>query len=139
MLCILLFLLYVSHQSGTFLLTKMHAGASAYAIGFISLRSRLRWLMNPIAFLGVKRLLLVLLQRSGRIQATLFEQPFDIGTFATEVDVHIHCVIDASRSQDILAELACHFGVEQVSALYVCAKGITIQHFRPDCEKYVVR
>ena len=46
-------------------------------------------------------LFFVLLQRFGRIQAAFFEQPFDIGTFATEVDVHIHCVIDAARSQDI--------------------------------------
>ena len=65
-------------------------------------------------------------------QTTVLQQRICTRLFATEVFVHHHRIVDATRCQDILTELLRYLLVEDVASLRISLVSVAIQYLRPD-------
>ena len=64
-------------------------------------------------------------------QAFAAEERVDAGLFATEGLVELHRVVAAPTGEDVFAEGACFFGVEDVAGLFEGDEGVGVEHFSP--------
>ena len=68
----------------------------------------------------------VLLQESA-----VAEQGLGVGLLATEVDIHVHGIVDAAGGEHILAEAIGYVLVEDVARLLECLKSVGLKHLGP--------
>src|SRR5574344_2526642 len=64
-------------------------------------------------------------------KSAVAEQGLGVGLLATEVDIHVHGVVDAARSEHIGAETVGYVLVEDVASLLECLKSVGLKHLCP--------